>query len=130
MKQWIYVYVYVSAILMMIAVIWNSIVEKVIPGITYIEMMLSGMIVILLVYLPILIKTAENETYKNIKATFIEEKGWMVDGIENRFFLSEGHILNYFAKEKWRLKGVIGTDQPFDKKEGEKKRYYYLYKNW
>lgn len=123
MKQWIHLYV--SAIIIMIAIIWSSIVEKIIPEIAYIEMVLSGMIIVLLVYLPVLIKMAESRTYKTVEATFSDKEGWEVTGSDT----SEGNILNSYVKEGWQLKGAIGTDQSPDK-AGRKKRYYYLCRNW
>lgn len=123
MKQWIYVYT--AIIIAMIALVWNSISGKIIPGITYSEMVLSGMIIVLFIYLPVLIKSAECEIYKVIKATFIPDKGWTIVGIvtdtDSKFFTNEDHVLDHFVKEEWQLKNVIGT---------EKERYYYLYRNW
>ena len=125
MKQWIHIYT--VAIIIMIATVWSSVIEKVIPGITYIETAISGTIIVLLVYLPVLIKMAESRTYKVVEATFCPNKGWEVAGISELFFMSEDHILDHFIKEGWLFKGAIGTDQsPI----GCKKRYYYLYRNW
>lgn len=45
----------------MVVVVWGSVSRKIIPEITYAETILSGMIIVLLVYLPVLTKMAEDK---------------------------------------------------------------------
>lgn len=59
MKTWIHIYI--TVIIFMVVVVWGSVSRKIIPEITYAETILSGMIIVLLVYLPVLTKMAEDK---------------------------------------------------------------------